>query len=220
MTDFATIREICGKKKNLQRKGHSFHELGSFNTYGHSLSSNCLLHPYRHNPSAQPKEQERSTPAFTHLVCVLTKLLRCWKASVVCLAMEPGEVNQKSGKSINTECKASPSGILPSYFPGTVITQASLLWFFKLIRLIWLRFFVWYSATPHNTDWLGPVLRLKALKNSKLTHAATFFPTATSFHCLPVFAYLRCLHILIFIFCVLSRIRCFYLLEDWSGRSY
>lgn len=81
MTDFATIREICGKKKNKkktpQRKGHSFCELGSFNTYGHSLSSTCLLHPYRHKPSAQPKEQERSSPAFTHLVCVLTKLLRC-----------------------------------------------------------------------------------------------------------------------------------------------
>lgn len=142
------------------------------------------------------------------------------KSLSVCLAMEPGEVNQKSGKSVNAECKASLSGILPSYFPGTVITQASLLWFFKLIQLIWLRFCVWSSATPRNTDWLGPVLRLKALKNGILTHAATFFLTATSFHfqslsllTLGAFIYLSA-------FCALPRIQCFYLLEDWSGRSY
>lgn len=96
------------------------------------------------------------------------------------------EVNQKSGKSVNAECKASLSGILPSYFPGTVIPQPLSFDFSSLIQLIWLRFCVWSSATPRNTDWLGPVLRLKALKNGILTHAATFFLTATSFHSKPV----------------------------------
>lgn len=159
MTDFASIREICGKKTSKHRSltvERAFFLWTRLFQYLQPFSPVIASFTLIGTTLSTAQRTREITSAFYTFTLFWLKLSEMLKAFSVCLAMEPGEVNQKSGKSVPLPPSPPASQNVKLRFLEFSLPTFQVLgspkplsWFFKLIQLIWLRFCVWSSS--HST---------------------------------------------------------------------